>query len=147
MTALCCDPAIAAENALCCQRCSFSSHCTLPLSPAAPRAAAAGPGGHELLMPSNPDHLPTQPRALLFPPIPTSLDVFSPFALHLPIQNFCCVSLHGRTLASSQGFQGAPAPRQDGEPPSEVLGQPRGEEIRAMPRPPRPSPSRGIPRL
>lgn len=133
MTALRCDPAIAAENALCCQRCSFS----LPLSSTAPRAAAAGPGGQEMLMPRNPDHFHTQPRALLFPPIPTSLDVFSPFALHLPIQNFCWVTLHGRTLTSSQGFQGAPAPRQDGEPPSErCLGSQEGRKSEPCPAPP-----------
>lgn len=119
---------------------------TLPLSPAAPRAAAAGPGGHELLMPSNPDHLPTQPRPLLFPPIPTSLDVFSPFALHLPTQNFCYVSLHGRTLASSQGFQGAPAPRQDGEPPSErCLGSHGGRKSEPCPAPPGRLPQEGFP--
>lgn len=35
---------------------------TLPFSPTAPRAAAVGPGGQELLMPSNPDH------QLPFPP-------------------------------------------------------------------------------
>lgn len=98
------------------------------------------------MMPSNPDHLPTQPRPLLFPPIPTSLDVFSPFALHLPIQNFCCVSLHGRTLASSQGFQGAPAPRQDGEPPSErCLGSQGGRKSEPCPALPGRLPQEGFP--
>lgn len=82
----------------------------------------------------SPAPLPTQPRVLLFTPIPTSLDVFSPFALHLPIQNFCFVPLPGKTLPSSQGFQGAPAPREDGEPPSErCLGSQGGRKSEPCP--------------
>lgn len=127
LSALCCDPAVAAGDALCCQPCILQAmHAP---SATLTRCCCCCPAILTTRSPSHPAKSSPLPSHCYF------------FGCFLP---FCSPPCNPKLLLRSPARQdprkltAAPVPRKDGEP--------RGEDIRAMPRLPGRLPA-GIPRL
>lgn len=126
---LCCDPAVAAGDALCCQPCTLQAMHT----PCATLTRCCCPA---ILTTRSRSH-PAQS-----PPLPSHCYFFGCF---LP---FCSPACNPKLLLRSPArqdprqFTGAPAPRKDGEPTPESARAAKGGGNQSHAPPPRPSPGR-----
>lgn len=151
MTALCCDPAIAAEDAPCWQTCSFPRQCTLCHShPLLPALLLRDPAGRScrcpaILITRSPSHPASSP------PLPSRsyfFGCFLPFCSPPSNPKLWLCSPAQQNRPKFTGFPRSTCPKKGwGAAIGEVLGQPRGGGNQSRAPPPRPSPSGGILRL